>query len=346
MNKEERQNRILQLIEQADQNRLLGTQSLAEDLDVSAITIRRDLQELSQRGLLHRQHGGAGQLNQQPKPSKKEIGILLVSRTRKYSDPFFNSVLEGVEQRLHELNCDIAYISTHAEINTAVQMEHLLNSKAVDGLVLVGPPLGSEPIQYLKTHMRALVSIAGQSGINIETITFDGYYGIRQMIDHLVKCGYRRLAFITGHNDARQRGYIDGLAANGLPNDPALCISLQGGIDGWIPQIGQIGAQKLVELTEPPDVILCASDMIAIGAIQWLHEHNIRVPEDIGVTGFDDIAQAAFTVPSLTTVHVHKQLIGRLAAERLVQRIDNPDELPLFIQTPTELVIRRSCRSE
>jgi len=63
---------------------------------------------------------------------------------------------------------------------------------------------------------------------------------------------------------------------------------------------------------------------------QWLHQHHLRVPDDIAVTGFDKIAESAFTAPSLTTVHVHKQLIGELAAERVVKRIENADEVPLL----------------
>jgi DNA-binding LacI/PurR family transcriptional regulator len=98
-----------------------------------------------------------------------------------------------------------------------------------------------------------------------------------------------------------------------------------------------------MRLAKPPDAIVCASDRLAIGAIQWLHQHRLRVPTDVAVTGFDDIPEAAFTIPPLTTVHVHKHLIGELAAERVVRRIENEDEVPLLIQTPTRLVIRQSC---
>ncbi len=346
MNKEERQNRIIQLIEQSGRAQILGTRQLAEDLGVSEMTVRRDLQELSQEGLLLRQHGGAGQVRPQPKPRQNDVGILLVSRTGKYSDPFFNAVLEAVDHKLHELGYHIAHINTHAEINTAAQAAHLFESRAVNGLILVGPPLSTEAIDYLKSQIRALVSIAGSAGGDYDTITFDGYHGIRQMVDHLVQRGYRRLAYITGHYDARQQGYLDGIAAHGLANEAALCVTVHAGIDGWTPQLGHIGAQQLMGLPHPPDAILCASDLIAIGAIQWLHEHKIRVPEDVGVTGFDNIAESAFTVPSLTTVQVHKRLIGTLAAERVVKRIENEDEIPLSIQTPTKLVIRRSCGSE
>src|SRR5438046_8514255 len=160
MNKEERQNRIIRLIEETDSKQIVGTRELAEHLGVSEMTVRRDLQELSQEGLLLRQHGGAGRARPAVMPQQKEVGILLVSRSGKYSVPFFNAVLEAVDQRLHELGYRIAYINTHGEISTAEQVETLIESRAVRGLILVGPPLRTEPTEYLKAHIRALVTIA------------------------------------------------------------------------------------------------------------------------------------------------------------------------------------------
>src|SRR5689334_1773935 len=113
MNKEERRNRIIQLIEESGDQQIFGTGELAQHLGVSEMTIRRDLQELSQEGLLLRQHGGARPMRRQPDSRRKEVGILLVSRTGKYSDPFFNAVLEGVDLKLQELGYRIAYINTH-----------------------------------------------------------------------------------------------------------------------------------------------------------------------------------------------------------------------------------------
>jgi LacI family transcriptional regulator len=93
----------------------------------------------------------------------------------------------------------------------------------------------------------------------------------------------------------------------------------------------------------PPDAIVCASDRIAIGAMQWLHQNGFRIPDDIAVTGFDNISDSEFTIPPLTTVHAHKELIGALAAERAIRRIENPNEVPLQIVTPTSVIIRQSC---
>jgi LacI family transcriptional regulator len=344
MNKDERQNRILQLIQASDGTRILGTREFAEQLSVSEMTVRRDLQEMAQAGLLSRQHGGAT-LAQPQIPRKqplKEVGIILISRTGKYNDPFFNAVLEGADRKLQSLGYRIAYINTGAEISTAAQAQELLESTSISGIILVGPPLGVESITYLRENLRPLVGTIEPISDDYDTITFDGYAGIQNMVTYLVEQGHRRIGFITGRNDARLYGFQDAFKGHKLPNDPDLCLVLPFGIDGWTPELGHAGAQKLMQLAEPPSAIVCASDLIAIGVIQWLHQHKYRVPEDVSVTGFDNITESTFTAPALTTVHVHKQLIGELAAERVVKRIENEDEIPLLIQTPTHLVIRQS----
>jgi DNA-binding LacI/PurR family transcriptional regulator len=347
MNKEERQQHIIQLIEQSDRKQMFGTREFAELFGVSEMTVRRDLQELSLEGLLRRQHGGAQKMRPHRKQRDREIGFLLVSKTGKYSDPFFNAVLEGADRKIQELGYRITYINKHTEVSTAAHVRDILKEYPVDGMIIVGPPVGLEGIEYLQVNVRAaLVGSINFVGTDHDAITFDGYNGIRQMVAHLVKRGYRRLGFITGNRDFRERGFIAAVAEHGLPADADLCVTVPFGLDGWTPELGHTGARLLMGLSKPPDAIVCASDRIAIGAIQWLHQHNLRVPDDIAVTGVDNILESAFTAPSLTTVHVHKQLMGELAAERVIKRIENPQEIPLLIETPTDLVIRQSCGSE
>jgi DNA-binding LacI/PurR family transcriptional regulator len=296
-------------------------------------------------GLLRRHHGGASVIPSRQEPIRKEIGIVLVSTTGKYSDPFFNAILEGADYRLQELGYRISYINTQSEIRTPDQARNLLESHPVDGIILVGY-VSTESIEYLKTNVRALVQTIESLGSDLDTVSFDGYHGMRKMIDHLVKLGHKRLGFIAGDADMRQKAFMDGVQAHGLSDSLELRVLVSFGLDGWTPELGHIGTEQLMQLSTPPDAIVCASDRIAIGAIQWLHQHNIRVPADIAVTGFDNITESAFTVPPLTTVHVHKQLMGRLAAERAVKRIESTEEIPLLIQTPTHLVIRQSCGSQ
>lgn len=346
--KAKRQQQIAWLIEQSGGQQMLQTRELAAMFGVAEMTIRRDLQELSENGVLRRRHGGAlSPPRKAGKAQHREIGIVLASKTGKYSDPFFNALLEGADRRLQELGYRIAYINTRWELNTAEQARELLRTHAVSGILLVGPPLGVESFDYLKANMRALVGTIGSGEPDtFDIVTFDGYNGIRRMVEHLIGLGHRRIGFITGNHDFRRQAFIDTVKAHGLPSDPELCLIMPFDIDGWTPDLGTRGTQQLMALSHPPDAIVCASDRIAMGVIQWLHQHGYRVPEDIAVTGFDDISESAFTSPPLTTVHVHIQLLGELAAERVVKRIENADEIPLTILTPTHLVIRQSCGSK
>lgn len=339
-----RQQQIIQLVRQSTGQRMLGTRELALKFGVSEMTVRRDFQELSLDGSFQRKYGGVVSMIESPPALRKEIGIWLVSKTGKYSDPFFNAILEGADRRFQELGYRIAYINTRSGISTVEHARTLLQSHPVDGIILLGFII-PESVQFLRENVRAIIQTTDMIDPELDMVTFDGYYGMRQVIDHLVKQGYRRLGFITGKYELRYQGFTDGIRAHGLSDDESLRVIVPFGLDGWTSELGQVGAQQLMQLPTPPDAIVCASDRIAIGALQWLHQHNMRVPDDVAVTGFDDIAEAQFTVPQLTTVHVHKQLIGELAAERIVERIENDQSVPLFIQTPTRLVVRQSSGS-
>jgi len=335
---------ILDLAQESSPERMLSTRNLAKQLGVSEMTIRRDLQELADDGLIRRQHGGVLPL-ETVQESRPEIGVLLVSRSQKFTDPFFNAVLEGVDARIHQLGYHIGFIYTYDDIHTADQARDLLTDhRNTGGIVLAGTPRNVESVNYLRQYGPFVVSIAESLGSQHDSILFDGHRGIFSVVEHLFEQGYRNPGFISGFYDEREQGFIDAVRHFGLPDDPSLRQHIAHDGDGWPPQFGEIGAEILMSRNHPPDAIVCASDRIAIGAIQWLHQHNLRVPDDLAVTGFDNITDSEFTNPPLTTVHVHKYRMGELAAERLIRRIENPDEIPLQIRTPTRLLVRRSTR--
>lgn len=344
--KQQRQQAILDLMQTATDHQVLKTTEIADQLAVSEMTIRRDLQELETAGLVERQHGGVVITQPDPPlPALYQVGILLVSRDMKYSDPFFNEVIEGLDNRLNQLRCHIQYFRTAADVQTIEQSRLLLKMNPVDGIVTIGVKR-SDSIMYLRQNAPRLVTIIDSLGDEHDTILFDGVGGMHRIVDHLYSLGNRRLGFVTGHYDAREQGFIDAINRLGLDDDPALRMTMDCGDDGWVPKFGEQAAEALLNLPHPPEAIVCASDRLAIGVMQWLHQHGLRVPDDIAVTGLDNISDSAFTIPPLTTVHVHKELIGALAAERLVRQMENPDEVPLQICTPTYLVVRESCGSQ
>ena len=271
-----------------------------------------------------------------------QVGILLVSQIDKYRDPFYNMVLEGVDRALERLGYHIAFVKTLHEIGTTAQAARLLDSFEINGLILLGTA-DTESINYLRQQFSPIVTMSDKHDIEDDLVLFDGVGGMRLMVRHMAQLGYRRLAYISGYADIRYDGFRQGLHAHSLERDESIHQILQPGPSGWTPDLGERGAEILMSRSQKPDAILCASDRLAIGAMAWLQRNGYRIPDDIAVTGFDNIPDAEFTFPPLTTVHVHKVLLGELAAERLVKRLENPAEIYLKITTPTSLVIRQSC---
>ena len=342
MKKSERHDLILEQLRGAAPHQLHTTTELATQFGVSESTIRRDLQLLADSGLLQRQYGGA-QLEQPLSHRERDpVGILLVSRIDKYRDPFYNMVLEGADRALERLGYQIAFVKTLHEVGTSMQAENLLDAYTLSGLILLGMS-EAESVTYLREQIAPIVTVTDTPDIEDDLVNFDGERGLRLMVGHLAKLGHRRLGYIAGYPDIRFDGFLKGLAENGLPQDSRLHQNLEPGPSGWTPDLGERGAQILMSQSPKPDAIVCASDRLAIGAMAWLQREGFRVPEDIAVTGSDNIPDAEFTFPPLTTINVHKTLLGEIAAERLAQRLEDPDEVFLKIMTPVSLVVRQSC---
>lgn len=332
----------MQQLRGAGPKQLHATSVFAAQFGVSESTIRRDLQHLADSGLLQRQYGGAQRSQPTQQQERGTVGILLVSRIDKYRDPFYNMVLEGVDRALERLGYQIAFVKTLFEVGTKAQADKLLRAYSLSGLILLGAA-DSESILYLRENISPIVTMTDKHDIEDDLVLFDGERGMRLMVAHLAKLGYQRLAYIAGYADIRYRGFCQGLAEHNLLVDASLHQNLEPGPSGWTPDLGERGAKILMNLTNPPDAIVCASDRLAIGAMAWLQRQGYRVPEDIAVTGFDNIPDSEFTFPPLTTVNVHKELLGEIAAERLAKRLESPAEIYLKITTPTDLIVRRSC---
>jgi LacI family transcriptional regulator len=162
---------------------------------------------------------------------------------------------------------------------------------------------------------------------------------------YLINLGHRRIGFITGRFNLqsaadRLQGYKDGLAQADIPLDPEL---IQTG--DFSRQKGYACAQRLLDLADPPTAIFASNDWSAIGAIKAVHEAGLHIPDDVSVVGFDNIPDAAYIHPSLTTVDQSINEMGYIAAERLIDLIEgNPVASDLYT-VPTELIVRDSCRA-
>jgi DNA-binding LacI/PurR family transcriptional regulator len=218
--------------------------------------------------------------------------------------------------------------------------EDLLRTKTVDGFVLSESNYRDPRVEYLFSR-GAPFSVFGRCGLDVphRWVDVDNAAGTRQAVEHLLSAGRRRIAFlgwpegsVTG--DARARGYREALEAAGI--EPAETLDHRGSDDL---ATGRAAAERWLELDTPPDGVVAASDLLAIGVLQVATEQGLQVGRDLRVTGFDDTPTAAALTPPLTSVrqpieevaaHIIRQLIesiggeavreGALLAPRLIVR--------------------------
>jgi LacI family transcriptional regulator len=166
--------------------------------------------------------------------------------------------------------------------------------------------------------------------------------GARLAVNHLLSLGRRKIACLSGPLNTivgidRQKGYLSALKEHGLPFDPRLVLE-----GNFSEEDGYRLTHSLIP--QQPDAIFAASDAMALGALRFLHEVNIPVPQQIAVIGFDDLPFAARSQPPLTTIRQPIFQTGATVAESLIACIENPSQAGCpQILLPTELVIRETC---
>ncbi|HML23458.1 MAG TPA: LacI family DNA-binding transcriptional regulator [Aggregatilinea sp.] len=219
-----------------------------------------------------------------------------------------------------------------------------LGGQLVDGLVLITPVLGIS-YEELVTLCAGIpfVMIDAQLGARIPSVVIDQRYGSQLATQHLLDLGHRRIAEIRGPLNwfgaiARHESCLATLKAAGL--EP-VC-QYEG---NWTAEDGYHAAHQLLDSGATFSALVVGNDQMALGAMRALHERGIRIPDDVSLVGFDDIPEAAYFEPPLTTVRQDFGGLGEQSVEYLVSMIDDPDT-PMHqrVLHPT-LVVRDSTRT-
>ena len=157
------------------------------------------------------------------------------------------------------------------------------------------------------------------------------------------RIGYIRVPPYISVVQHRYKGYKQGLIEAGIEPDAALVYQCPDNEVGKTHiEVGFEGAQTLMSKANPPDAIMTSTDIMAVGAIKYLNSAGYRIPEDVSVIGFDNIALSTVVEPNLTTIAQPTQKIGEMAAELLLAKINGDNEMDDQIVFKPELIIRES----
>jgi DNA-binding LacI/PurR family transcriptional regulator len=226
-------------------------------------------------------------------------------------------------------------------------------SRHVDGIIWAVPEVG-ENRKWVNNPPAdieiPLVYITMEPRDNLSVVTIDNYLGGRMAMSHLLEQGYRKIGHICGPLDwweARQRmaAWKDSLTEFGLEASESHCVE-----GNWSSASGALAIEKLFYQYSDMDAIFVANDQMALSVLQFFAEKQIGVPEDIGVVGFDNIAESAFFSPALTTVQQDQHHVAKIAVAEVIKIIEagwqesDPVASKSIILPPTLIVRQSSLR--
>jgi DNA-binding LacI/PurR family transcriptional regulator len=256
-----------------------------------------------------------------------------------FADPFFAEVVLGVSAALEQTDLELILVLANSARGRD-RLARMIRSRRADGIMMMALR-GNDPLARLGDESGVPVVFGGLplTGEPRRYVDADNRGGARLAAEHLARTGRSRPVMITGHVDTRvsvvrEQGFGEGLRLAGVP--------LLDVASGDFQEEG--GAQAMDQLLDAHprlDAVFAASDGMAIGALRTLRRWGRRVPEDVAVVGFNDLASARHSNPPLTTVHQPVRALGREMGRMLVEAIDGREPSPLIL--PTRLVVRESA---
>jgi len=281
---------------------------------------------------------------------KDVIGLVCVEREVDHIDIenvgllYYDEVLRGVEACIRQRkNWSLLITFMQGDRPDFSRMDAL--SGKADGILIGEGFVASSIIERLAARVPVVI-IAGTPGERAaDVVAADNFSGSAAIITHLIADhGKRRLFHLDGpanSPDASQRRQALEYVLRSYPQ-----CQLIGSAQGILSvRSGELAGENLLARyrTALPDAVVCANDQMAIGVLRAFASGGVRVPEDMAVVGFDDIALGSLYDPSLTTVHQPMHMLGERACTRLLDRIADPGLSPAVELLPTELVLRSSC---
>ena len=236
------------------------------------------------------------------------------------SNPIFSVSIHELQQTLWKSGYQLLVASHEYEPEREIDLLRTIVERGVDALVLVGTDHSSEVFELARQYALPYVMTWSIDGSNYpHCVGFSYYDAAFDLASLVVKMGHRRIALCNGFEGANERarsragGTRAALRVAGLTLDASMVTEQPFNFEG-----GREAVRIFMAQATPPTALICGTDLQAIGAIDECRRRGIRVPEDLSITGFDDIEHAAIVVPPLTTVRVPTEAIGVLAARRVV----------------------------
>lgn len=253
--------------------------------------------------------------------------------------PFYGDLLMGYERWAGEHGQSVVITVTHGHPDPRRTVMDLAGR--VDGIVVHGNALELPAVQGLRKAGVPVVLIAHPPVTGCDSVRSESAASAEQLTTRLLEHGREQLHFVgdpASSYDVSERyaGFAKAHQLRGQPVPKPLRVPLT-------EEAGRTVAEKMLQATTRPDGLVCANDELALAALVTLAAHGVEVPGDIVVTGWDDVMAARYVSPGLTTVRQPMAELGRVAAERLHERVTGVRTRARNDVLATQLVLRDSC---
>ncbi|RNB79505.1 LacI family transcriptional regulator [Brevibacillus fluminis] len=267
------------------------------------------------------------------------IGVMIPD----ISNNFYSNLIYGIDSVISEYDYSLFLAISDEVVEKELKFLRLFKEKQLDGVIMAS-------IHFLEGHFQQLQEIqvplvvTGHDlpGYNIPTVNINNVQASYDATAYLIAQGHQKIACISGPlwdppcGLDRLGGYRKAMRAHGLDIHDGF---MQEG--EFTAKSGYEAMRKIWEESIRPTAVFVATDLMAVGVLNFLHDQGVRVPEDVSVMGFDDLEMASLTRPMLSTVHNDPYMYGRAAAEQILKQLRNEPVERMSI-VPHDLVIRQS----
>jgi len=324
--------------------------TIAEMAGVSKMTVSRAINhpEMVRAETLVKIHEVMRKLNYKPRFAARilagqkshTIGFIVKSSEDFIIPPFYGECIKGASDWLKTWNYR-AITFNISDLQGRTLFLDYADSGLIDGLIVFEGTYEKEFLNILEVNNIPVVLVGEDiSETSLHTISCDNYGGAREAVEYLVRKGAKRICHITGMGEKtsykeRESAYRDVMKKYHL--EPFV-IRTANTFKG-----GREAVEKLIREYPECDAIFCFSDILAIGVIRGLQELSISVPDKIRVIGFDNIPLSAYVTPSLTTVSQDMQMMGKIAAEKILHMLSGSKPSRRYTKLSTQLIVRESA---
>lgn len=280
--------------------------------------------------------------------SSQTLGLVLpASAEDTFVNPFFTQFILGVTGYLEKKGFSLLLSSANNEAEELYQITRSVNSKRVDGIILLTIRDNDQNIEFLTEKDFPFVVVGTPFNRNeLLWVDNDNSQAMYELTKHLIETGHRKIAFLGGSQKLqvtrnRLEGYLRALKEYGIPFSAELILEVN-----FSEEDGYRATQALLRDIKGIDAIMTTDDLIAYGSIRAVKDQGYRIPEDISITGFNNTVLAQYLNPSLTSIEINATELGNQAARILWENIVNDDFETNHFVVNTQLMLRDSVKDK